>query len=93
MKRVFIGIAVILTVLIIGVTPALAAPRGCGRGYGRGYGYRNGGYCYYNNRTSANAVTCPYGNCYVDNNNDGICDNYQNGTYNQCGRGWRYWAQ
>lgn len=92
MKRMFVGIALILTVLIVGTTTAMAAPRGYGRGGCGGYGRGDCGRYYYNN-ANAGTINCPYGSCYIDNNNDGICDNYQNGAYNGCGRGWRYYAQ
>ena len=79
-KKVLVGILIGLVVLAVGATSAFAAGTGGWHHLSGGRGSCDGtGIC-----TNCGSTGC-HGSCYVDDDNDGICDNRDTAACANCG--------
>ena len=79
-KKVLAGILIGLVVLAVGATSAFAAGTGGWHHLSGGRGSCDGtGIC-----TNCGSTGC-HGSCYVDDDNDGICDNRDTAACANCG--------
>ena len=79
-KKVLAGILIGLVVLAVGATSAFAAGTGGWHHLSGGRGSCDGtGIC-----TNCGSTGC-HGSCYVDDDNDGICDNLDTAACANCG--------
>lgn len=79
-KKVLAGILIALVVLAVGATSAFAAGTGGWHHLSGGRGSCDGtGIC-----TNCGSIGC-HGSCYVDADNDGICDNRDTAACANCG--------
>ena len=79
-KKVLVGILIGLVVLAVGATSAFAAGTGGWHHLAGGRGSCDGtGIC-----TNCGSTGC-HGSCYVDDDNDGICDNRDTAACANCG--------
>ena len=79
-KKVLAGILIGLVVLAVGATSAFAAGTGGWHHLSGGRGSCDGtGIC-----TNCGSIGC-HGSCYVDADNDGICDNRETAACANCG--------